>query len=266
MTSPAADTAPERLTAKQRQDRIVSLVSGEVFLDVGRLSDQLAVTPQTIRRDLRQLAQSGRLQRHHGGAAVSSSTVNIGYGERQSIHHTAKQAIARVAVARIPDGASLFINIGTTTEAVAHALQSRRNLRVVTNNLHVAMRLSKREDFEVTVAGGIVRRGDGGVVGEDTIGFINQFQVDFGIIGISAIDPASGSLLDFDLREVRVSQAIIRNARHVLLVADHSKFSRTAMVRLGSLADVNTFCTDRPPPRAIVTLLREHSVELLSAG
>ena len=107
-------------------------------------------------------------------------------------------------------------------------------LRVITNNLNVAALLSGKPDFQVIVAGGVVRARDRGIVGEATIDLIRQFRVDFGIIGISGID-LDGTLLDFDYQEVRVAQAIIANSRQVFLAADHSKFGRNALVRLGSL-------------------------------
>ena len=115
---------------------------------------------------------------------------------------------------------------------------------VITNNINVATAMRPYPEIEVVIAGGVVRRSDGGIVGEAAVDFIRQFKVDFAVIGVSAID-ADGSLLDFDYREVRVAQAIIGNARHVILAADSSKFERSAPVRIGHLDQVHTFVTDR---------------------
>jgi DeoR family glycerol-3-phosphate regulon repressor len=173
----------------------------------------------------------------------------------------AKEKIAAELVRMIPDGSSLFINIGTTTETIARALLEKKGLQVVTNNLHVAMILGSKEDFSVVIAGGEVRHRDGGVIGEATEDFIHNFRMDFGVIGISGIDD-EGSLLDFDYREVRVAQAIIANSRQVLLAADHSKFGRSAMVRLGNISQADHFFTDEDPPIEIARLLHEHKVHL----
>jgi DeoR family glycerol-3-phosphate regulon repressor len=175
-----------------------------------------------------------------------------------------KVRIARLAARHIPDHASLFLNIGTTTEEVAKALRQHKGLRVITNNLNVALLLGDKADFEVIVAGGVVRSRDRGITGEATVDFIRQFKVDLGIIGISGID-ADGSLLDFDYREVRVAQAIIANSRKVFLVADHTKFGRNAMVRLGQLSQVNALFTDREPPEETAQVLRESGAELFVA-
>ena len=113
----------------------------------------------------------------------------------------------------------------------------------------------------VIIAGGEVRSRDGGIVGEATCDFINQFQMDFGIIGISAIHP-DGSLLDYDFREVKVAQSIIANSHQVMLAADHSKFGRSATVRLGNISQADHFFTDEQPPSEINTCLEEHQVSL----
>src|SRR5579875_3913424 len=222
--------APERLPAAVagRRDAIVRLVEQRGFMTTEALVKHFDVTPQTIRRDVNSLDAEGRLSRFHGGAGPASSSENVGYRTRKILHLEEKQCIAREVAARIPAGASLFINIGTTNEEIARALVRHSGLRVVTNNLNVATLLLNAEGCEVTIAGGLVRKSDGGIVGEATIDLINQFKVDYGIIGISGID-LDGTLLDYDYREVRVAQAIMRNARRVFLAADHSKFGRPAM-------------------------------------
>jgi len=247
-----------------RQQQIIDLVRQRGFVSIEALAEHFAVTPQTVRRDINQLCDRELLRRYHGGAGLPSSVENVAYKTRQILCHEEKRRIAQLAAQHIPDGASLFINIGTTTEEVAVALLGHSHLRVITNNLHVASILSENDRFEVIVAGGELRSRDRGIIGMATVDFISQFKVDFGIIGISGID-VDGSLLDFDPREVRVSQAIIANSRQVFLVADHSKFGRNPMVRLGSLAEIDAFFTDEPPPRAIADLLAENDVQLFIA-
>ena len=100
-----------------------------------------------------------------------------------------------------------------------------------------------------------------GVVGQASVDFINQFKVDFALVGISGIDE-DGSLLDFDYQEVRVSQAIIANARQVILAADSSKFGRNAMVRLGSISLIDCLVTDQPPVAALAHLLNQYKIRL----
>lgn len=234
----------------QRQRRILELVRQQGFVSVEALARNFGLTPQTIRRDVNLLCRDKLLERQHGGATLPSTVENMDYGSRRSLHLPEKQRIAPLVARNIPSRSSVLINLGTTTEEVARALTHHRGLHVITNNLNVAHILAPSPEIEVIVAGGLVRPRDMGVVGEATIDFINQFRVDVGIIGVSGIDD-DGTLLDFDYREVRVAQAIIRNARRVFLVADHSKFGRSALVRLGHLQAVDTLFTDRPPPQSI---------------
>ena len=244
-----------------RQNQILEMIQQKGFVTIDELVAHFQVTPQTIRRDLNQLATEDKISRHHGGASIESSTVNTSYNTRKIMNLEAKERIAAAVARAIPDGSSLFINIGTTTETIARALLSHKNLNVVTNNIHVASILSAREDFTVIIASGEVRHRDGGIVGEATRDFIDQFQMDFGVIGISGIDEA-GTLLDFDYREVRVAQSIINNSRQVLLAADHSKFGRNAMVRLGNIGQADQLFTDQAPADEICNLLKEQKVKL----
>ena len=194
-----------------RQQQILELIRERGYVSIEELAKQFDVTPQTMRRDINLLADAGLLRRYHGGAAYDSSVGNTAYATRADQLRREKQRIAEAVAAKIPDHASLFINIGTTTESIARALLNHKQLKIITNNLHIASLLSAKDGFDVLLTGGNVRQ-DGGVIGQACIDFINQFKVDYALIGISGID-ADGSLLDFDYQEVRVSQAIIANAR-----------------------------------------------------
>lgn len=245
----------------QRQQEILTLVQQHGFVSIETLSQTFKVTSQTIRRDINNLCDQQLLTRYHGGAGLSSSVENVEYATRQIMNLDEKRSIAEMVAESIPDRASIFINLGTTTEEVAKALRNHSGLKIITNNLNVATILRSTPGFEIIIAGGVVRQRDGGITGEATIDFIHQFKVDYGIIGISSIDN-DGTLLDFDYHEVRVTQAIINNSRQVFLVADHSKFDRPAMVRLGNIEQTDAFFTDHTPPEHVVTLLEEKNVAL----
>ncbi|PZU82897.1 MAG: DeoR family transcriptional regulator [Shinella sp.] len=248
-----------------RQAEIVALAKEQGRVLVDELANRFSVTPQTIRKDLNDLCDGRALTRIHGGAIFPSGNENVKYEARRSIASSEKQAIGKAAAALIPDNSSLFINIGTTTEAVGEALTDHRELMVITNNINVANHLRVFPSIEVVIAGGVVRGSDGGIVGEAAVDFIRQFKVDFAVIGVSAID-GDGALLDFDFREVKVAQAIMANARHVILVSDSSKFERTAPVRIGHLSQVHTFITDRCPLDAIRAICAENDVNLIETA
>ncbi|WGH79653.1 DeoR/GlpR family DNA-binding transcription regulator [Jannaschia ovalis] len=230
-----------------RHPEILEIARRDGKVTVEWLAEHFGVTLQTIRRDLSDLAEAGRLERVHGGAVLPSGTVNIAYEERRRLAAASKQAIARACAAQIPEDCSIFLNIGTSTEAVAAELIHHRNLLVVTNNMNVANILSNKADCDVIVTGGRMRHSDGGLVGDLTSAAIREFKFDIGVIGCSALD-ADGDILDFDVQEVGVSRTILNRSRRSLLVADHTKFNRSAPARIGSLADLDMFLTDAPLP------------------
>jgi DeoR family glycerol-3-phosphate regulon repressor len=234
---------------------------GRVTVD--GLARLLGVTVQTIRRDLARLSESGQLTRVHGGAVPRPGVANIGYGDRRALHAEAKAAIAARAATGIPDRASVFLNVGTTTEAVAQALRRHRGLLVVTNNLNVANILADT-DARVTLTGGTLRPADGALTGPLAAATVDRFKTDVAVIGCSALD-ADGDLLDFDPSEVEVAQAILRQARRSVLVADASKLGRPAPVRIASLSQMDAWITDLAPPPALARLCAEGGTEVVVA-
>ena len=250
-------------TSSRRQADTLAIARDIGRVTVDDLASRFAVTPQTIRRDLNDLCDRRMLTRVHGGAIVASGIENLAYDARRLVAQPHKRLIG-AAAALVPNHSSLFLTIGTTTEEAARALVRHTGLLVITNNLHVAAELYPCPGIELVLAGGMVRRGDGGITGAATIDTIRQFQVDTAVIGTSAID-ATGTLLDYDLNEVRISRAIIEHARRIVLVTDGSKFARHAPVRVAHLSEVHTLVTDRLTPAA-AALCRQHDVEVIEAG
>lgn len=234
------------MQSRHRHQRIIDILKTNGSVSVEQLVKEFDTSPQTIRADLRDLSSTKKLVRVHGGARSIDRRENLEYEARRQIAADEKVAIGKAAANLIPNNSSMFVNIGTTTEAVCAALSLHKKLLVITNNINVANSLRIYPEIETVIAGGAVRISDGAIVGETAVDFIKQFKVDYAIIGSSALD-VDGSLLDFDIREVKVAQAIIQNARTVVLVADSSKFDRSAPVRIGHLSQVDIFVTDRLP-------------------
>lgn len=245
-----------------RHPEILEIARRDGKVSVEGLAEHFGVTLQTIRRDLSDLADAGRLERVHGGAVLPSGTTNIGYEERRSLNAEAKTLIARSCAARVPQDISLFLNIGTSTEAVARELLHHTNMLVVTNNMNVANILVANPGCNIIVTGGHLRRADGGLVGNLAVDTISQFKFDLAVVGCSALD-ADGDMMDFDFQEVNVSRTILRQARKTYLVADHTKFTRTAPARIASLGDVDAFFTDKPLPASLAEACRAWGTEVV---
>lgn len=247
------------LSIRQQEIMLIAREAGRVLVD--DLVERFTVTPQTIRKDLNELCDMRLLARVHGGAILASGIANMGYEQRQTLASQEKQAIAELCAAQIPNESSLFINIGTTTEAVAQALLDHRDLMVITNNLNVANILIQNPSFEVIVAGGVLRHTDRAIIGEATVDFVNQFKLDYAVVGASALDD-EGSILDYDYREVRVSQAILENARERFLVTDKSKLERNAPVRVAHISQLTALFMDELPSDALAQVCQQHGVNI----
>lgn len=238
------------MTENIRLNDILDLArrTGKVTTD--SLARRFGVTVQTARRDLNALCDAGHLVRVYGGAVLPSGTRNIGHDDRVVLHAEGKERMAAEVARRIPDGASVFLDIGTTLEAVARRLAGHRNLMVVTNNLHAGNALTGAPGVDLILTGGLLRSSDGGLVGETTAEFVRQFRPDYALLGASALSE-DGDALDYDFREVRVAQTVMGLARTSWLMADRSKFARSAPVRIGQIAEFDAFVTDAPPPEPV---------------
>lgn len=244
-----------------RHAELLELVRQRGFVSIDSMAARFSVSNQTIRRDIQHLSDLKLLERLHGGAALPPGTDTLAYTNRQVHNARQKRHIGKLVAREIPNGASIFIDIGTTTGAVADALVDHRELRIVTNHIAVAASLSDRTDFEITLAGGVVRKRDQAVTGEATAEFLKNFKVRYGIFGIGTIDD-DGELLDYDYRDVQVSKMAIANSKNRFVVMDATKFNGDGMVRVGHISDFDALFTDGEPPRELKKLLKASNVKV----
>ena len=253
------------MTSAARRERILELVKGTGYIAIDDLVTQFRVTPQTLRGDLNLLADQGRLIRHHGGASMPSSVSNTNYDLRRTEFARQKARIAQHLARWLPDRCSIFMSLGTTMLAVAEGLRLRKDLKVITNHLEAAQTLVAQPGIEVIVLGGHLERRNLGVSGTTTLAAVEQYRADLCVFSVGGID-AEGSLLDYHASEVDVVKRMLQRARRSVLVVDHSKFGRTASIRIGSITEVSAIATDQALPPGMRKLLRGQGVEVLTAG
>ena len=176
----------KQLAISNRQNQIMELVRGQGYASIEMMADRFGVSQQTVRRDIIFLSENNLLQRHHGGAGLPSGVDGLAYPKRKVRKAREKQLIGNAIAARIPNGAFLYIDIGTTTEAVAKALLKHKGLRVLTNHIGIVSMLCENTDFEIILTGGLVRNRDRAVTGETTAEFLRKFRVGYGIFGIGS--------------------------------------------------------------------------------
>lgn len=248
------------MTLNERQNDILNWVQQVDYLSIETIVERFDVSAQTIRKDVNHLAELHLVRRQHGGIALMSTAENIPFDNRQYLNGEIKQGIAKELAQQIPDGASIFLGIGTTVESVAKELQQHKELKVFTNNLTVAAIFASVPHVQVRVTGGNLRQPHRDLVGEDTLRFIRQFYFDYGVIGCGGLDETMG-VLDFDPEEASVSRAIIEHSRYTALTSDHYKWGRKAMACVTSFQHINHFVTDEVTAEQSA-LLAKNSVKL----
>ena len=229
------------------------------------LAAQFSVADETIRRDIKVMANKGLVERVHGGAVLPDLFREPDFQRRLNRNAEAKKAIARAAAAQIHDGDSLMLDTGSTTAYLARALTQRSDLMVVTNCAEIARTLAANGRNKVYLAGGEFRADDSANFGPAATRFVEGFRVRHAVLSIGAI-AADYGFMDFHLSEAEFSRAVIARANRVMVVADHSKFAAQAPVQVCGFAEIGALITDRPPPAAVARRLDEAGVRVTIAA
>ena len=218
------------------------------------IARQFSITTQTARRDVQELDEKGHLRRVRGGAMIVDGVGEGALRDRRAANSAAKDRIGACVAAEVADGSAIFLDTGTTCEAIARALVLRRELRVVTYSLRIAAFLSEHTDFVLAVTGGFVRSADGAIFNDSTPAVLGSFRFDTAILSVTGVD-ADGDLTDDDPAEVRVVRAAMARARRTLLAVDHSKFGNPGLVRMGNLSEVSCLVTDTAPSESVRAIM-----------
>lgn len=245
-----------------RQQVLLQWIESSHYVSLEEIAERFHVTTQTARRDIADLEHRGKVRRLHGGVSQLAPLDPITYRQRRHDRTDEKGRIAEAVVALIPDDATVFLDTGTTCEAIANALVCRKRLHIVTYSLRSAAIISEKTDFTLAIPGGFVRPIDGGMFQEDTPEFIRRFKFDYAIISVSGVDD-DGDLCDDDHTEVAVVSVALRQAAHKLLAVDSSKFGKRAMVKLGSVHDITAVITNELPSQNLSTILEQADIPVI---
>jgi DeoR/GlpR family transcriptional regulator of sugar metabolism len=253
------------MLAAERQARIAHQISREKSVTVSELSAQFSVSDMTIRRDLQRLEDEGLLVRTYGGAVAHLVEQDAAFGVREQSQPEEKEAIARVAASLVSPGDTVILDAGTTTACVARHLHGKTGLTVITTSLHVLRELGADGQITLIATGGTVRQATLSFVGSWAEEMLSQFHADVLFLAATAVDLERG-LYNSNVFEIGVKQQMIRSARRVILVADHTKFGRQSTAKIGGLADVHSVITDDSIAPEIPIALRAHDVEVRLAS
>jgi len=247
-----------------RRREVYDYVRAHRSASVGELAQALAVSLQTVRRDLASLEEGGLVQRVHGGAVVHDrpEPEEIEALNRAGIRQEQKRRIGAAAARLVEPGTTIFLSGGTTTEHVVPFLEHIRGLTVVTNAINIAQALARHPEIEVIVLSGYLRHRELTLLGRLVEEAIGQFNIDRALYGCFGLDPDDG-LTGASLEEASTDRAIIAAVDRLTVLADHSKFAQRGPVRMAERSRISTVVTDREAPAEAVRQLREHDVEVV---
>lgn len=233
-----------RPLAVRRQNEILRRLRAAGSVSVGELADAFGVSHETIRRDLKALAEFGHLDLVHGGAA-RRSIVAPAQAPIDAENGEGLAAIARAAAAMVEEGATILLDSCPTTTAVAHELAGRGGLTVCTNSLRHALLFSHAPGSRVFMLGGEVDGASDAIFGTDAIAAIDNFRVDIAFIGVGGF-AEDGGATDTSREAAELRGRMVRTGR-AFFVADHSKFERRTPFRIPHFEEAAGLIVDRAP-------------------
>lgn len=237
------------MSIEERRTLIVSMIDTDGKVDIYKLAREFNVSDITIRRDLIVLEKEGVLRRVHGGAISSRGRgYEPPFSLRSSQNRAAKALIGRKAAELIEDGDCVALDAGSTTIEVARNLIDRYNLTIITPSLSIAYLLANQIGIRLILPGGIIRQGEGSMIGEVAQKCFENFYVDKLILSVGAIDVDAG-LTEYNWDDTMVKRAMIKSAKRIIVVADQSKFNTVAFASVAKLSEIHQLITNQIPPK-----------------
>jgi DeoR/GlpR family transcriptional regulator of sugar metabolism len=251
------------LSNTERQQQLLRYIEQRGRVSIGSICDQFAVSTATARRDLEALAERGAVERVHGGAlALQKAPPEPPVLQRAADKAEQKRRIAEATAALIGDGETVFLSPGTTVLEVARCLRERPHLTVISNSLLVIDELLDAPGVTLIALGGMLRRSEMSMIGHIAELAIAELRADKVILGVRAIDLEHGLTSDY-LPEMLTDRAILRSGREVVVVADHTKFGRSAAAYLGPLSTMHTLVTDSDTAPEQISAIRDCGVRVV---
>jgi DeoR family glycerol-3-phosphate regulon repressor len=251
------------MAVTNRSAEILRLVRLHGTCRINDLAEQLRVSDETIRRNIRPLVNKGLVLRVHGGIMLPDRMGELPFQSRLQENRQIKERIAALAAEQIKDGDSLMLDGGATNAHVALALTGHRDLQVVTNSTEIGRTLAARDANRVHVTGGELRADDLSTFGATALAFVRDFHVRHAILSIAAIN--GWGFMNHHPCESEFARAVMAQAERVIVVADEGKFGRDGFVKVCNLDEVDMLVTDAEPPASLAKQLADAEVEVLVA-
>jgi DeoR/GlpR family transcriptional regulator of sugar metabolism len=249
---------------QERRNQIAEMIREKQVVKNAELMERFGISIETVRRDLQYLEEHGVLERVYGGA-VRKTFINMEptYADREQTSGPEKQLIAAEAQKLLHPRDTVFFDLGTTVKLVAQLLERGKPITAFTNALRTALVLVENEECEVIVTGGRLRAKELSVAGPLSEENMRRFNVDKALIGVAGI--TEDGITDFIIDEASLRSQVIKNARQVIALADHSKFGIRAVSNICGLSDIDVLITDEKAPQELLDKIRDRGVKVIVA-
>jgi DeoR/GlpR family transcriptional regulator of sugar metabolism len=253
----------QTLLTEERRRHILANLQRDGTVRSADLSARFGVSIDTIRRDLRDLAEAGRLQRVHGGALARSPTSPL-FAVRRTEAPRAKERVARVAASLIRPGQVVVLDAGTTALAVAQHLPLDLEATVITNSPPAAVALAEHARLDVHLLGGRLYRGGLATIGAVTVLALQAIHADICVLGLAGLHPEAGITV-LDLEESYVKRAMIACAADVVAVATADKLDTAVAYSVGPVTALTHLVTERAVGEALLAPYRALGLSIMQA-
>jgi len=255
------------LKRRQRLRQLLDLLATREELNVDEACQLTDASEATIRRAFAELAQAGEVKKTWGGIRNTSAfrgiAAPLAFTKRLARETAEKRAIAQAAAALPQDGDVLMVDGGTTTFQMAEFIAGRR-LRVITNSLVIAQAIDQyqgsRRGAEVLVCGGTLQPESGIIAGPAAEAFLKRYRADWLFLGCAGVD--AERVTNYDEAVLASERLMVERSAKLVLLADHSKFGRTAMCQLCATKELNHFFTGKRAPQRTLALIKKLPVDV----
>ncbi|GMQ59936.1 DeoR/GlpR family DNA-binding transcription regulator [Vallitalea sediminicola] len=248
----------------ERRNKIIELLRSKEVVTITEFMESFNISIETVRRDLNLLEKQGKIQKVYGGAKLKENSNYETAIENRMINRLAdKQNIGRKCVELINDNDCIFIDSGSTTYQIAKYLDSKKNLTIVTNSIHVVNELLST-DYEIIIIGGRIRHSECSVVSYDYIFDFSQLNIQKSFICASGITIENG-ISDFNMHEALTRKRIIERSREIFVVSDSSKFGKDVTINVATLDQIDCIVTDDNIDQLMIKNLAEKDIRIVQA-
>lgn len=250
--------------ADGRKEQILEILREKKSVRILDLSKRLRVSRETVRKDIVEMEEEGLLKKTYGGAVLDEANTETAYERRRSENEEEKLAIADRAYQFIESGDTIYLDYGTSSYSLAKKLVGFEGLTVVTNSIPIVNVLIHSPGIELIILGGNIRKNEDSLFGSFGLNNAKEIFVDIGFFGCAGIDVSSG-ITNYHMGEIEISKMMVEHSKTVVLLADGTKFGKSALYKTSNIEDVDIIITNDMSDKKIETEIKTYDLELIKA-